>query len=153
MAISALAGGLLAGNVGTASAARFDWMVKNTATGKCLEGTPSFTVHAVTMVRCNAKSPYQRFAPVAGKLVLVFGSRDVGICVGVQGKPDGPYPREVVTVNCSDKNYDVRTVVSTSKNSPIGFGEAPCVLGHYGAADTFPSCYVREGNNTKWSLT
>jgi hypothetical protein len=101
------------------------------------------------MATCNPNSSYQRWAESSGHVILVFQSWPVGVCLGVQKYPSGDYARQVVTVGCTTRTYGLTFFGSHSPNVPIGSSNPVCYVGDYGV--TYPSCYVSDGNYTRWN--
>ncbi|MEV5944509.1 hypothetical protein [Streptomyces sp. NPDC051994] len=127
-------------------------MIKNAATGKCLQGTDNGTpyAHAVKMVPCTRSNQAIWWGLTAGRIMMVrAGGSASQVCLSIPKSPRGDFPHDVVTARCGDLNYN-QSFTTIRGTSTIGSPE-PCYVGHYSSGDTWASCYVSSGNNTKWT--
>ncbi|MEU6284134.1 hypothetical protein [Streptomyces sp. NPDC047028] len=134
------------------SSAAVGHMIRNHATGKCLQGTDNGTTyaHAVKMVPCNRSNSSIWWGASAGKIEMVRGGKyNSQICLSIPKSPKGDFPHDVDTTVCGNTAYNQVFSFGVASNYPIGSPE-PCYVGHYAASDSWASCYVNSGSNTRW---
>ncbi|NDZ79560.1 ricin-type beta-trefoil lectin domain protein [Streptomyces sp. SID10853] len=147
-AVALTVGGLATTSAQPAAAAD-SYLLKNVATGKCMEGDTASKAIAVKMVTCNKNSAYQKWGISSGKIVLVFSGLAEN-CLGIPKSPSGDISRTVVTTSCTNTAYNFQMQTGVKSNYPIASTNPGCYVGHYSSGDTWPSCYVNSGSNTRW---
>ncbi|TJZ99340.1 RICIN domain-containing protein [Actinacidiphila oryziradicis] len=130
-------------------------MIKNVATGKCLQGTDNGQLYAysVKMVTCNSGSSTQHWGQAGSKIMMVrSGGSASQICLSVPKSPSGDFARTVVTVGCGTSGYQQTMQFGVTSNYPLApAGNPNCYIGHYSTGDTWASCYVNDGSYTRWT--
>ncbi|MFF2364601.1 ricin-type beta-trefoil lectin domain protein [Streptomyces sp. NPDC058122] len=127
-------------------------MIKNAATGKCLQGTDNGTkeAHEVKMVPCKRSNQAIWWGLTAGRIMMVrTGGSASQVCLSIPISPKGDFAHDVVTARCGDRDYN--QFFNTIRGTSIIGSPEPCLVGHYSSSDTWAACYVSSGNNTKWT--
>ncbi|MBY8878634.1 RICIN domain-containing protein [Actinacidiphila acidipaludis] len=145
---------LLAGSsvmLGAQPAAASDsYLLKNVATGKCIQGSTTGKPVLVRMVTCDSSNAYQKWGRTQGHVALVFSGLAT-TCLGVP-KESGDIPHDVVTVSCTTElPYNIYENTAVGSSYPIGNSSPICYIGHYASTDTVPYCYENSGNYTRWN--
>ncbi|MDI5964601.1 ricin-type beta-trefoil lectin domain protein [Streptomyces sp. SL13] len=137
------------------ASATTQYLIKNVATGKCLEGTDSGTLNAYTvkMVTCNKATGTQHWDASASKVELVrSGGAASQICLSVPTSPSGDIARSVYTAPCGASGYEQTMEYGITSDYPLApGGGANCYIGHYSSSDTSATCYVNDGSYTRWT--
>jgi len=136
----------------TPSSAAVQYMIRNHATGKCLQGTDNGTanVYAVKMVSCTRSNTKIWWGAVSGKIAMVrTNNTNSNICLSIPKSPSGDFAHAVDTTTCGKAGYNQTFTYGVTSNYPIGSPQ-PCYVGHYAAGDTYASCYVNSGSYTRW---
>ncbi|MEW9534046.1 ricin-type beta-trefoil lectin domain protein [Microbispora sp. NPDC049125] len=136
------------------ASASLQYMIKNVATGKCLQGNDNGTTNAyqVKMATCNPNNAAQWWGGVAHKIMMVRASGTASQrCLSVPTSPSGQFARDVFTAPCGAAGYNQTLSFGVTSNYPLYSGSTTCYIGHYSASDTWPSCYVNSGSYTRWT--
>jgi hypothetical protein len=137
------------------ASAAVQYMIKNVATGKCLQGTDSGTAnaYAVKVVTCNRNNAAQWWGSASSKIMMVrAGGTASQICLSVPKSPSGDFARTVYSAPCGKAGYQQTMSYGVTSNYPLASAGVPnCYIGHYSAGDTYAACYVNSGSYTRWS--
>jgi hypothetical protein len=151
LATCAVAAGTQIAVTATPSSAAVQYMIRNHATGKCLQGTDNGTlnVYPVKMVSCTRSNTKIWWGASSGKIVMVRAGTNSQICLSIPKSPSGDFAHDVDSAPCGKAGYNQILTYGVTSNYPIGSSE-PCYVGHYSASDTYASCYVSDGSYTRW---
>ncbi|GAA0385166.1 hypothetical protein GCM10009530_40120 [Microbispora corallina] len=131
------------------------YMIKNVATGKCLQGTIDNKTNAayeVKMATCNRSNTAQWWGESVHRIVMVNPSGLEGSrCLSVPTSPSGSFARDVYAAPCGAAGYQQTLSFGVTSNYPIYSPQPACYVGHYSSSDSWASCYVSSGSYTRWT--
>jgi hypothetical protein len=137
------------------ASAAVQYMIKNVATGKCLQGTDSGSTSAynIKMVTCTRSNKAIWWGAAGHKIMMVrAGQYNSQICLSVPQSPSGDFARSVYSAPCGAAGYQQTMSYGVTSNYPLAPSGTPnCYIGHYSSSDTWASCYVNDGSYTRWS--